>query len=120
MAQGFATVLAAALLACPLVSVLAADESPPGDVTRGRQGYNDYGCWQCHGSTGAGGGWQGPKLAPNLIPYPAFFLQVRTPRGNMPHYPERLLSDAAIADMYAYLRSIPVGPGADRIELLKK
>jgi hypothetical protein len=38
----------------------------------------------------------------------------------MPRYPEHLLSDGEVADIHAYLRSIPAGRRADQIDLLKK
>ena len=96
-----------------------ADESPDGNVARGRDTYRAVGCWQCHGTTGAGGGWQGPKLAPTPIPFAAFMLQLRTPRGSMPRYAEKLLSDREVADVYAYLRSVRPGRSAAQIEILK-
>jgi mono/diheme cytochrome c family protein len=95
-------------------------DAPPGDATKGRKQYMDFGCSQCHGTTGAGGGWQGPKIAPNPMAYAAFAYQLRTPRAQMPHYPQRLLSDQDVADIYAYMKSIPAGKPASQIELLKR
>jgi mono/diheme cytochrome c family protein len=37
----------------------------------------------------------------------------------MPAYPVSLLSDAALAEIYAYLMSIPAPPSASEIALLK-
>jgi len=111
--------LRAAWISAALAITASAQEAPNGDVERGREAYADYGCWQCHGTTGAGGGWQGPKIAPTPIPYAAFAYQIRTPRAIMPHYAAQLLSDAQVADIYAYLRSIPVGRSAEEIELLR-
>jgi mono/diheme cytochrome c family protein len=114
MRHSFARVVGGAVLAISFSLAVAAD----GDVARGRESYHAFGCWQCHGTTGAGGGWQGPKIAPTPIPFAAFVLQLRTPRGNMPHYPEQLLSDRDVADLYAFLSSIPSGRTADQIEIL--
>src|SRR4051794_21457706 len=111
--------LAALLAGLFIASFAHADESPVGNVSRGRETFRAIGCWQCHGTTGAGGGWQGPKLAPLPIPFAAFILQLRTPRGTMPRYAESLMSDREVADVYAYLRSVPPGPGAEQIQILK-
>ena len=37
----------------------------------------------------------------------------------MPAYPETILTDAAIADIHAYLQSIPAAPRADSLPLLR-
>jgi mono/diheme cytochrome c family protein len=104
-----------------LVCAAATAQTPPGaDATRGRRHYTDFGCWQCHGTTGAGGGWQGPKLAPRPVAFAAFAYQLRNPRAQMPHYPQKLLSDQDVADIYAYLQSIPAGRPASQIDLLKR
>ncbi len=67
-------------LTCLLALPAMAAETGAGDATTGRKHYQDFGCWQCHGTTGAGGGWQGPKLAPDPLPYVAFAAQIRKPR----------------------------------------
>lgn len=102
-----------------LGGVARGEEAPSGDVARGELQYRSFGCWQCHGTTGAGGGWQGPKLAPTPLPFVAFATQLRRPRAQMPHYPATLLTERDVADIYAYLRSIPVGRTAGEIDLLK-
>jgi ubiquinol-cytochrome c reductase cytochrome c subunit len=114
----FRTFGSASLLA---FCAMASAQSPPaGDATRGRQHYTDFGCWQCHGTTGAGGGWQGPRLAPRPVAFAAFAYQLRNPRAQMPHYSRKLLSDQDVADIYAYLQSIPAGRPASQIDLLKR
>jgi mono/diheme cytochrome c family protein len=107
------------LAAVPGVHVVA-QEAPRGDAEAGRGQYMEFGCWQCHGTTGAGAGWQGPRLAPNPMPFVAFAAQVRKPRGQMPHYADPLLTDEDIVHIYAFLRSIPVGPAARDIDALKR
>jgi hypothetical protein len=54
-----------------------------------------------------------------MLPYPAFALQVRTPRLDMPAYRREFVSDQELADMYAYLMTIKVSPGSKDIPLLK-
>jgi mono/diheme cytochrome c family protein len=75
-----------------------------GNVDNGKQLYGKYGCFECHGWEGQGG-YAGVRIAPNPIPYAAFVRYVRTPRGVMPPYSEKLLkSDQDLADIYAYLK----------------
>jgi mono/diheme cytochrome c family protein len=45
---------------------------------------------------------------------------VRTTNRQMPAYREEVLSDADLADLYAYLNSIPQGPDAKTIPLLNQ
>jgi mono/diheme cytochrome c family protein len=75
------------------------------------------GCWQCHGTMGQGA-MTGPKLAPDPLPFEALSSFVRTTNRNMPAYREQVLSDADLADIHAYLRSIPKSPDAKDIPLL--
>jgi mono/diheme cytochrome c family protein len=95
---------------------LAAD--PMGNATRGKEIYLATGCYQCHGTRGAGGA--GPRLAPTPLPIEAFKLQLRHPRIRMPVYTAVVMSDTDIADIYAYLLSIPKGRTAAEIPMLKE
>lgn len=92
--------------------------TPLPDATRGKQVFLSVGCYQCHGTQGAGGGIFGPRLAPDPLPAPAFSALVRHPRARMPAYSAAVLSDAQIADIAAYLRSIPKGKAAADIPML--
>lgn len=88
----------------------------------GKQGYDLYmkrGCYQCHGTVGQGG-IAGPGLAPNTLPYAAFSVIVRTPPNQMPPYSEKILSDAEMRAIHAYLVALPKPPTADSILLLPK
>ena len=119
MRYSSAIALLAALLLAPWAA--AADSAAPaGSAARGKQLYMQHTCFSCHGTVGQGGGPAGPKVAPDPFPYVAFVMQMRQPRGNMPRYPEKFVSDAEMADIYAYVASIPAGPKADDISLLKK
>src|ERR1700753_761665 len=68
---------------------LAADAG--GDATHGKQLYLATGCYQCHGTRGAGGA--GPRLAPGTIPIEAYKIQLRHPRAPMPIYTPVVMSD---------------------------
>jgi ubiquinol-cytochrome c reductase cytochrome c subunit len=103
-----------------LVSLVLAQDAPPGDVKRGHAAYLKYQCYTCHGTVGQGAErGAGPKLAPHPFPWAGFELQVRTPRQNMPPYRKPQLSDQELADIYAYVRSIKPSPAASAIPLLK-
>jgi mono/diheme cytochrome c family protein len=115
--------LPAAFLAIVLAAPLAARQGTPaqtGDAARGARLYQETGCFACHGTVGHGGAWQGPRLAPDPLPYAALLAQLREPARSMPRYSAAVLSDAEVADIDAYLRSIPRNPPADRIELLNR
>ncbi|HEX4824147.1 MAG TPA: c-type cytochrome [Candidatus Polarisedimenticolaceae bacterium] len=75
-----------------------------GDVKKGRDLYADR-CSPCHADD-ARGGTMGVALAGRhvLDRAPDFARAIRAGRGRMPEYPET--TDAEIADMIAYLRSI--------------
>ncbi len=99
-------VLLHALLTVPLAG--AADSTAPaGSATRGKDLYMKHVCYSCHGSVGQGAERTGPKLAPNPFPYAAFAMQMREPRDVMPRYPEKFVSEQDLADIYAYMASIP-------------
>ena len=83
---------------------------------RGRAIYSSIGCSHCHGHFGQGG--PGRKLAPYPLPLTLFSNYVRHPTGDMPPYASAILSEAQMADIHAYLSSIPVGPSANEIPLL--
>ena len=87
----------------------AAQAAPPGNAEAGRKVYMKTGCKSCHGNEGQGAAPTGPRLAPNPSAFAAFSRDVRAPRANMPPYGEKLLSDADLADIYAFLRAQP-GP----------
>jgi ubiquinol-cytochrome c reductase cytochrome c subunit len=80
---------------------------PPGDAANGKRVYMADGCYQCHGTVGQGSRPTGPHLAPNPLPYEAFAGQVRRPVNAMPPYTSVVLSEQDLADIYAYLASIP-------------
>jgi ubiquinol-cytochrome c reductase cytochrome c subunit len=100
----------AALLFAPLA--LAA-----GSAEKGKAAFVQHGCWQCHGFVGQGG-ITGPKLAPNPMPLEAMSVFVRNTRGGMPPYQKPVLSDADLADIHAYLSSVPKAPDYKSIPLL--
>jgi len=87
-------------------------------VQRGAALYEKNGCYLCHGTVGQGGA--GPALAIHLIPYAGLSAYVRHPGGEMPPFSEKVLSDADLRDIYAYLGALPAPKSADSIPLLPK
>jgi len=118
-------VLAFALLAAVtcLVSIARADDKAPaggGDAVNGKRIFILYGCYACHGTTGAGGGIAGPKIAPGPLPFEATRAKLRSSGGRMPAYSTVVLKDSEIADIVAYLGNIPTGKEAKDIAALNR
>lgn len=108
------------LIALPMAALVLGTGSPVqetavGDREAGRLAYVETGCSACHGLQGQGAGNTGSRLAPDPIPFPAFSAYIRQPTGNMPPYTAAVLGPDALADMYAFLESIPDPPDADSI-----
>lgn len=112
------TGLAAAAVAGSAFAQDAAPQNtaPRGDAVHGKKIYVAYGCWQCHGYQGQGGA--GPKLAPTPLPYEAVSRQLRKPRGTMPVYTHVTTPDQDVADIYAYLQSVPKAKSVAEIPAL--
>ena len=107
----FAPAFASALL---LSNAAAAEPS----AANGRVLFVKVGCYQCHGYQGQGGA-AGPRIAPEPLPFDGLAAFVRTTSGEMPSYPATLLSDSDLADIYAYLQSVPRPPALADVPLLK-
>jgi ubiquinol-cytochrome c reductase cytochrome c subunit len=82
----------------------------------GKKIFDKYGCYQCHDHDAKGGA--GARLAPNPLPFVAFSRYVRKPKGEMPPYTSKVVSDQELADIYAFLKTIPVPPSAKSIPIL--
>ena len=87
------------------------------DATKGNTAYVKHGCWQCHGFVGQGS-IAGPKLAPDPKPFEVLSAFTRHSTGPMPPYTATILPDADLADIYAYLKSIPKTADYKSIPLL--
>jgi mono/diheme cytochrome c family protein len=91
---------------------------PAGNAGNGRKLFVSFGCYQCHGYE-AQGGSAGPRLAPRPIAYAQLMKYVRHPTGEMPPFTEKIVKDADLTDVYAFLRAQPAPPDLDKILLLK-
>ena len=112
------------MLALMLLPALAAAQTgeapkPAGNLENGKKIFTTYGCYQCHGRE-AQGGSAGPRLAPRPIPLNVLIMYVRHPTGQMPPYTSKVVSDAELADIYAFLKSIPAAPPAKGIPILNQ
>jgi mono/diheme cytochrome c family protein len=96
----------------------ATAEAGTGNVENGKKLYTSSGCYECHGREGQGSKFSGPRLGPPPISLGGFTDYIRQPKGQMPPYTSKVLSDAELADMYAFLKSIPKPPSAKTIPLL--
>jgi mono/diheme cytochrome c family protein len=106
----FSSLVLAAVLAsgfAAAVPVLAQD-APKGDAAAGQKVFLADGCYECHGRVGEGGAFNGPApiLAKTKLPFDAFKGQLRNPANDMPPYPDTLVSDQQVADIFAYLQSL--------------
>jgi mono/diheme cytochrome c family protein len=106
------------LLTAIAVSLMMASPAFAADAGRGKTLFTwTYGCFQCHGTVGQGGN-AGPKLAPDPMPFEALSNFVRTTNRQMPPYREAVLPNEDLADIYAYLQSVPAVPDYKKIPLL--
>ena len=117
--MGKRLILLAAGVALLVSTALAADYAPPqGNAKSGEADFMKYGCYTCHGAWGQGTGRDGPRLNPPL-PFPALLQQLRTPRYEMPPFTAKVISDQGVADIYAYLSTLPKPPDPKSIKALQ-
>ena len=102
--------LGAALVLGGFASTIRAQE-PAGDSVNGAKVYVAVGCFTCHGRAGQGGNFNyvTPVLAKIQWPVEALRAFLRIGLNDMPAYAKEVLSDQQVADIHAFLRSLP-GP----------
>ena len=88
-------------------------------AANGKTLFTKYGCYECHGTQGQGT-TAGARLAPKPIALAALIAYVRQPKGQMPPYTRKVVSDAELAAIRAYLATIPDPPPARSIPLLNQ
>ncbi len=113
-------ILTISLAAGALAASAFAASAPSGDAAKGKQLFTTIGCSYCHGTAGQGGGGRtgGLRLAKMGIGFPAFLNQLRHPVNEMPPYVESALPDAAVADIFAFVESLPPPPDVKTIPIL--
>lgn len=106
------------LLALGTVALAGPAAAQSSQAQHGHALFLENGCYLCHGTVGQGG--VGPAIAVGLLPYVALSNYVRAPSGQMPPFSEKVLNDADLHDIYAYLSSLPTPHSPDSIKLLPK
>ncbi len=84
---------------------------PAGDPKNGKVLFEKNGCKLCHGAQGEGVSSAGtnagvPRIASTSLALADFLQQVRKPKGQMPPFSSEKISDADLADVYAYLQTL--------------
>jgi mono/diheme cytochrome c family protein len=103
--------VALAVLPGSATAAFAADA--PGNAARGRQLFYDHGCYGCHGYNGETGardlvGTGSPIVSDETLF--RYFLRLRAdlapevPAQTMPNFPKETLDDAAVHDLFTYIR----------------
>src|SRR5437764_3339213 len=108
-----------ALAAQPYAQTQTQPAAPTGNAQAGKDLYLRYSCYACHGYDGHGGA--GARLVPMRMTADRFTAYVRGPRTpQMPTYSTKLLTDAQLADVWAFIKSMPPSPEAKDIPLLAR
>ena len=112
---------AAALLLIVFPFTPLAAQQPAGNVETGKRNFVTFACSACHGYSAHGGVEVGaPRIATTALTYAAFAKYVRQPTRSMPRYAtEAQVPEAALIDIYAFLKSIPAPPDPKSIPLLQ-
>jgi mono/diheme cytochrome c family protein len=112
--------LAAALVMLAGAAAAQSQAAAQGDAGKGKATFMADGCFECHGQVGQGGRLTGPRLARTQLPLDAFTQQLRQPSNEMPPYEPAVVPDADIANIYAYLQSLPAPQAGKDIPLLNQ
>jgi ubiquinol-cytochrome c reductase cytochrome c subunit len=117
----FTMAAALALGAAALFAQAPAGNSSAGDARAGKELFLKYTCYGCHGFS-AQNGPAGNRLNPMKMTQAAFTALVRNPGApnRMPPYSAKVISDAQLGDIYAYLKTLPDAPPAKDIPLLQQ
>jgi mono/diheme cytochrome c family protein len=116
-----ATVLLAVAAANAQTPAPASASSATGDAKHGKELFMKYTCYGCHGFSGQNG--NGARLVPMRFPQAGFIAYVRNPpRANqMPSYSPKVLADNDLADIYAYIKTLPdSAPPAASVPILSQ
>lgn len=118
----FLFVFAALLFGFPVARAQQSSDTPPtGNAQNGKKLFNADGCYECHGRQGQGAAQTGAaRIGPPQLSFEGFQSYVRSPKLNMPPYSSKAIPDQDLADIYAFLKSIPMPPKGKDIPLLNK
>ena len=110
------------LIAFWLIPTAGGQAAPPleGDAESGKILYKQYTCYGCHGYTGETG--FATRLNPPRMRQARFIAYLRNPTNpaRMPPYQQSEVSNQKLANIYAFLQSLPsASPDAESIPLLQ-
>lgn len=113
--------LPAGLLTHSVVRAQSSDAAPSGNAQNGKKLFKSDGCYECHGTEGQGAQQTGAaRIGPPQLSLEGFQSYIRKPTGQMPPYTGKVVPDQDAADIYAYLKSIPMPSKGKDIPLLNK
>lgn len=99
----------------------SSDSPASGNAQNGKKLFMNDGCYECHGQQGQGAAQTGAaRIGPPQLSFEGFQNYVRSPKNQMPPYTAKALADQDLADIYAFLKSIPMPPKGKDIPLLNK
>jgi mono/diheme cytochrome c family protein len=100
---------AALVLLVGVASTSWSQDAPKGDAANGQRIYVAVGCFTCHGRVGQGGNFNSatPPLANTQWPVEALRAFLRVGLNDMPAFSSEVLTDQQVADIHAFLKSLP-------------
>src|SRR5712664_1054394 len=104
--------------AAMLLAAAASAQDATGNAENGKRIFMKNGCYECHGTLGQGT-IAGARLGPPRLNAAGVIRYVRRPAGQMPAFTEKVMSDQELADVYAYLKTIPPPKTVKDIPLLE-
>jgi len=116
---GKALLTSALVIAAVLALIPDANAQSRKDAQNGKKVFEKLGCFRCHGSAGEGMAQTGkeagsPKIAATKLSLRGFLESVRKPKGQMPPFGTKQVSDEELSEVYAFLESAASQP---RLEL---
>jgi mono/diheme cytochrome c family protein len=89
----------------------SSSNTPSESSQNGKVVFISQGCNKCHGSQGEGFSSPGsndttPRISSTTLALPSFIELIRRPKGRMPPFGSRQVSDQELTDVYAFLQSL--------------
>ena len=100
-------------------AVALAQQSSTGNADNGKRLFLRDGCWECHGYAGQGSR-DGARIANTALTSTQLTRYVRRPTGAMPAYIDKVITDEELADIWAYLKTLPAPKAVKDIPLLNE
>src|SRR5262245_48901888 len=119
MNRGMIAAVWVLLMLCA-ASARAQQAGPAGDAAQGKKDIVAYYCYSCHGYS-AEGSDQGPRIDTGKWTQANFMAYVRKGGRSMPRFAtDKQITDAALANIYAFLKARPANPDPKSISLLNE